>query len=322
MVTVVCTKRRVRPVRPFLLFQRPMACWWLRALMFATAVLCLLQVGVSSTGVAADEHRALPSGSSAPESPSAAQPATTSVPTPPPAPTSRSAVRAPEATKEPAGPAIEGSYTVEGSTSVIRVRRLLGDIYHLVSSEGWEGVGILDGAVYRGVFRHRGARDAPNGAVGEHTIDWAAPENPSVQATYVTPRTGQFAQRWRRLPSSEKRAVEKPLRPVTVAPDAAPTPGQRPAFGEYVYVEELPEAVSKVAPIYPNDMKPGGEGTVMVQALVLEDGSVGDVRIVRSVPGLDEAAVACVRQWRFKPAMSKGAPVAVWVAVPVRFGPR
>ena len=88
-----------------------------------------------------------------------------------------------------------------------------------------------------------------------------------------------------------------------------------------MYLEELPEAVSKVAPTYP-DMKPGDEGTVMVQALVLEDGSVGDVRVVHSVPMLDGAAIASVRQWRFKPAMSKGIPVAVWVAIPVKFSVR
>jgi TonB family protein len=34
---------------------------------------------------------------------------------------------------------------------------------------------------------------------------------------------------------------------------------------------------------------------------------------------LDEAAKACVRQWRFKPAMSHDNPVAVWVGVPLHF---
>ena len=80
--------------------------------------------------------------------------------------------------------------------------------------------------------------------------------------------------------------------------------------------------LTKVAPDYPTDMKPGVEATVVVQALVLENGTVGDVRVVQSVPMLDEAAIASVRQWRFKPAMSKGAPVAVWVAIPVKFGTR
>jgi len=46
---------------------------------------------------------------------------------------------------------------------------------------------------------------------------------------------------------------------------------------------------------------------------------VREVRVVRSIPMLDEAAVTAVRQWVFKPALSQNRPVAVWVAVPVRF---
>jgi TonB family protein len=225
-------------------------------------------------------------------------------------------------TKQLAGLAIEGTYAVEGSPGEVRVRRLFGDIYHLTCSGGWEGVGILDGAVYRGVLRHRGAPDAPDGAMGEQTIDWTITENPTVQLTYARLRVGQVVQRWRRLDDSGKRPAGKPLPSVTPPREGAAMPGRHPGFGEYVYVEELPEAVTKVSPIYPTDMKPGVEGTVMVQALVLEDGSVGDVRVVHSIPMLDEAAVASVRQWRFKPALSKGVPVAVWVAIPVKFSLR
>jgi TonB family protein len=34
---------------------------------------------------------------------------------------------------------------------------------------------------------------------------------------------------------------------------------------------------------------------------------------------LNDAAVNAVKQWVFKPALSNNKPVAVWVAVPVRF---
>ena len=49
------------------------------------------------------------------------------------------------------------------------------------------------------------------------------------------------------------------------------------------------------------------------------DGTVGDVRVDVSVPGLDEAAKACLRQWTFKPGMSAGKPVEAWVGVPISF---
>jgi len=100
----------------------------------------------------------------------------------------------------------------------------------------------------------------------------------------------------------------------------APPSDDLPKFGEYVYVEELPEAVTRVLPQYPDIAREAGvDGIVMVQALVGKDGGVKDTRVVNSIPMLDAAAVAAVKQWVFKPALSNNKPVAVWVAVPVKF---
>ena len=104
----------------------------------------------------------------------------------------------------------------------------------------------------------------------------------------------------------------------TLAPDSLR--GDLPKPGEFVYVEELPEAISKVPPFYPPDrIKAEVEGTVVVQALISKDGAVTKTAVVKSIPGLDEHAVRAVEQWKFKPAMSNGKPIAVWVAIPVRF---
>ncbi len=101
---------------------------------------------------------------------------------------------------------------------------------------------------------------------------------------------------------------------------APPTDEELPKFGEYVYYEELPEVVTKPAPTYPDLAREAGvDGTVMVQALVGKDGRVKDTKVVKSIPMLDGSAVAAVKQWVFKPALSNNKPVAVWVAVPVRF---
>jgi periplasmic protein TonB len=101
---------------------------------------------------------------------------------------------------------------------------------------------------------------------------------------------------------------------------APPEDDGLPKFGEYVYVEELPEAITKSAPDYPDLAREAGvDGTVMVQALVGKDGQVKDTRVVKSIPMLDASAVAAVKKWVFKPALSNNKPVAVWVAVPVRF---
>ena len=63
----------------------------------------------------------------------------------------------------------------------------------------------------------------------------------------------------------------------------------------------------------------GVDGVVMVQALVGKDGKVKDTRVVKSIPMLDASAIAAVKQWVFKPALSNNKPVAVWVAVPMKF---
>jgi TonB family protein len=122
------------------------------------------------------------------------------------------------------------------------------------------------------------------------------------------------------------RGFASPLHSLEVAcPQApslsAPPPSDGlPAFGEYVYVEELPEVITRVPPGYPDEARGSRiEGTVVMQVLVGVDGRVKDVRHVNALPILDQAAEACVRQWTFKPALANGRPVAIWVAVPIKF---
>jgi protein TonB len=104
---------------------------------------------------------------------------------------------------------------------------------------------------------------------------------------------------------------------IVVAP---PSEEELPKFGEYVYVEELPEVITKVSPVYPDLAREAGvDGQVLLQALVDKEGKVRDVKVVKSIPMLDQAAINAVKQWVFKPALSNNKPVAVWVAVPVRF---
>lgn len=67
----------------------------------------------------------------------------------------------------------------------------------------------------------------------------------------------------------------------------------------------------------------GVTGNVLLEIIVLSDGSVGDVKILRRLgAGLDEQAARAVRQWRFAPAIRFGIPVDVVVEVAVEFGLR
>lgn len=71
----------------------------------------------------------------------------------------------------------------------------------------------------------------------------------------------------------------------------------------------MPEVIKEVKPTYPADARAANlQGTVEVKATIGTDGKVTDVRVVRSIPMLDEAAIAAVRQWEFTPVPE---PVAV-----------
>jgi len=108
----------------------------------------------------------------------------------------------------------------------------------------------------------------------------------------------------------------------TLAANVGSEPARLPLPGpdDYVYVDELPEVIDRVPPIYPEAARVAGvSGEVVVAALVDDDGQVLRTRVVRSVKGLDEAAAIAVRQWVFRPAQAGGESVAVWVHVPVRF---
>lgn len=81
-----------------------------------------------------------------------------------------------------------------------------------------------------------------------------------------------------------------------------------------------PQTIADVAPIYPPlALAAGVDGVVILEAVIAEDGSVNDVRVLRSIPLLDAAAVEAVRQWRFTPTLLNGEPVPVIMTVTVAF---
>jgi len=62
------------------------------------------------------------------------------------------------------------------------------------------------------------------------------------------------------------------------------------------------------------------EGDVVLEIVVRQDGTVGDVRVRRSLgAGLEQKAIEAVRQWKFSPARRHGAAVDVVVDVSVEF---
>ena len=87
-----------------------------------------------------------------------------------------------------------------------------------------------------------------------------------------------------------------------------------------------PELLQQVRPGYTADaLHARAQGTVIVDAVVNADGSVGDVRIVRAFSptfGLDGEAVRAVKQWRFRPASRRGRAVTTFVTIELTFSLR
>lgn len=80
------------------------------------------------------------------------------------------------------------------------------------------------------------------------------------------------------------------------------------------------ELESKVAALYPAQARAVGQhGTVVLQALVAEDGSVRDVKIVSGPPLLRQAAADAVKRWRYKPYKLNGHPIAAQTEIKLEF---
>jgi protein TonB len=75
-----------------------------------------------------------------------------------------------------------------------------------------------------------------------------------------------------------------------------------------------------VSPAYPTVARLARqEGLVIIEATIDERGNVIDTHILRSIPLLDEAALAAVRQWKFSPTQLNGVPVPIVMTVTVNF---
>ena len=86
---------------------------------------------------------------------------------------------------------------------------------------------------------------------------------------------------------------------------------------------KAPDKVKDVKPAYPPiALSARVQGVVIVEAVIDADGKIAAVRVLKSIPLLDEAALAAVNQWEFKPVLLNGAPVPVMMTTTVNFSLR
>ena len=104
--------------------------------------------------------------------------------------------------------------------------------------------------------------------------------------------------------------------------------GEDHGFGGRVYRPgsgiDPPRLLREVKAAYSEEARRANvTGDVVMEVVVLADGSVGSARVIRGLGfGLDERAAAAVREWRFSPARRAGVPVDVAVEVAMEFNLR
>ena len=111
-------------------------------------------------------------------------------------------------------------------------------------------------------------------------------------------------------------------------PTAVKKPGQAdephdPGEGPAPCTEDAskPEPIQKTDIEYTEEARANGvEGRLVLKITIDENGAVTDVAVASSVdPSLDAAAIAAVKQWRFKPSTKCGKPVAGTYTLARRF---
>jgi periplasmic protein TonB len=104
-------------------------------------------------------------------------------------------------------------------------------------------------------------------------------------------------------------------------PSAAPPPPPRPAaplrIGGNVMAAKI---INQTRPIYPQIAKMAHvSGTVVLHAIIAEDGSIQQLSVISGPALLQQAALSAVRQWRYQPTTLNGQPVKVDTTISVVF---
>jgi protein TonB len=108
----------------------------------------------------------------------------------------------------------------------------------------------------------------------------------------------------------------------TTASSLQNTGNERPF--DFVPWDDPPVPIGGIKPEYPDFARRARvQGTVVLEVDVYKDGTVGNIKVIRSVQpgpgGLDEAAIAAVRKVKFQPGKSSGNPVDTTVTIPLEF---
>ncbi len=84
-------------------------------------------------------------------------------------------------------------------------------------------------------------------------------------------------------------------------------------------IPPIPSKANAIPP-YPQEARAAGKiGTVILKVVVLADGTVANVQVMRGEEPFVSAAVETVKRWKYEPARYKGQPITVYRIIQIPF---
>ena len=106
-------------------------------------------------------------------------------------------------------------------------------------------------------------------------------------------------------------------------PPPPPLNAVRPALAQPFRVGgdvREPRLIERASLVYPTVAAQARvQGLVVLEAVVKEDGTVDKLEVISGHPSLVDAAVNCVKKWRYEPTLLNGLPVPVVLTVRITF---
>jgi periplasmic protein TonB len=157
---------------------------------------------------------------------------------------------------------------------------------------------------------------APAGAVARPPVPLEAPKGISLEPLVVpdTPPVAEAPELAGVVPGAGV-----PGGTGTVLPDVPPPPRPVAPVPAATLVTP-PVKIRDASPVYPELPRLARqEGQAVIEAVIGVTGDVVETRVLRATPLFADAALAAVRQWKYRPTLLNGRPVPVVMTVTVTF---
>jgi protein TonB len=150
----------------------------------------------------------------------------------------------------------------------------------------------------------------------------AAPVEPPKEIVSEAPPVAFDDEEFEGVPGGVAGGVVGGLEPLLPPPPPPLPPPPPPRIGPVRIGGQIkePALLYRVEPVYPGvAISANIEGTVILEAIVDEEGRVETVKVLRSATVLDRAAMNAVKQWRYSPVVLNGKPEKFILTVAITF---